>query len=153
MARRKPGKRRLLPREHGFWVMTLAVLATALTRTAGSLAAWSMALAVLVASSLLGGLVAGSVRRAGPAQIASAALLSFAGVPVELVAGARIEGALLTAAAAFSVLGHFSEMMVTGAAAVVCAALSCIQPSVKQMKPVGLTFAGLSALSALLLAL
>ncbi len=195
MARHKAGKRRLLPREHGFWVMVLAVLATALTRTADSLPAWATAVAVLLASSLLGGLLAGSVRRAGSAQIASAALLSFAGVPVELAAGAHLEGPLLTgaawaaifvpsalivraafaraahradhaarletasvglclaAAAAFAAHGRFAETIVTGAAAVVCAGLCCMQPSVKQMKPVGLTFAGLSALSALLLAL
>jgi hypothetical protein len=175
--------------------LLVAVPATALTRTAESLPAWAVALAVLVASSLLGGLLAGSVRRAGSAQIASAALLSFAGVPVELAAGAPLAGALLTgaawaavfvpsalivraafaraarrpdrashletasvalclgAAAALTGFGHFPETIVTGAAAVVCAALCCVQPSVKQMKPVGLTFAGLSALSALLLAL
>jgi hypothetical protein len=192
MAKRKHG---LLPREHGFWVMLLAVLATALTHHGNAGAAWLMAASVLVMASLLGGLFARRVRRAGTAQVASAFALAFGGLPVEIAAGAWAPDALLTglawaaifvpsalivraafaraagrgerahqlevcavglclaAAAAFTALGRFPETIATGSAAVMCALLACVQPSVKQMKPVGLTFAGLSAMSALLLAL
>lgn len=173
--------------------MLLAVLVTAVSRSAESLSAWLAALVVLAASSLLGGRFAGSVRRAESAQIVSSALLAFAGLPVELVAGARLDAALFTslawaaifvpsalivraafaragrrhrrayyleissvglclaAATAFSAIGRFPEALATGMAAVICVALACIQPSVKHMKPVGLTFAGLSAVSAVLL--
>ncbi|HEY6559006.1 MAG TPA: hypothetical protein VI072_17100 [Polyangiaceae bacterium] len=195
MAKQGRAPRRWLPREHGFWVMSCAVLVTALTKSGNSIAAWLMAPAVLIASSVLGGLFSRSVRRAQSAQIAASAALAFGGVPVELAAGARAADALLTgvawaaifvpsalivraafaraaqqherayqlevcsialclaAAAAFMALERVPLTIATGMAAVTCALLSCIEPSVKQMKPVGLTFAGLSALSALLLAL
>jgi hypothetical protein len=175
--------------------MSCAVLVTALTKSGHSVAAWLTAAAVLVASSVLGGLFSRSVRRAQSAQIAASAALAFGGVPVEIAGGARVADALLTgvawaaifvpsalivraafaraaqqhvraceleacsvglclaAVAAFLALERLPLSIATAVAAVTCALLSCIEPSVKQMKPVGLTFAGLSALSALLLAL
>ncbi len=80
-------RRYRLPREHGFWVMLLLIVASALIRVRG--AGWSglAALVVLVGAPVLGGLLSRQVRSHGSWQLASTAALSCVGVPVLWVGG------------------------------------------------------------------
>jgi hypothetical protein len=175
--------------------MLLAVLATAVARHLDSIAAWCAAAGVLVASALSGGLLRRRVRRDGAFQVASAALLALAGIPVE-VAGAADARAMALIAAAWCVVfvpcalvvraaferarrressanrlqaasvsvctlgaalflaaGAYPEALASTLAGAVCAAISALRPTVKQMKPVGLSFAGLAAAAAFVLVL
>ncbi len=77
----------LLPREHGFWVMLAAVLLCALMQSGRpSLTVVVTALGVALVTALAGGTIRRRIRRSNTAQLASAALLATAGVPVALVA-------------------------------------------------------------------
>jgi hypothetical protein len=78
----------VLPREHGFWVMLLAALATAVGHHARLPLAWLLALLLLFLGTAVAGLLGRYVRRAEAAQVGSAKALAFAGVPIELAAGA-----------------------------------------------------------------
>jgi len=193
MADRRVGG--FLPREHGFWVMLLAPLATSVARHAADPLAWAAGLAVLAAASVAGGLVRHRVRREGAAQIASAALLACSGAPVELAAGAALpalsllvlawaaifvantlvvrgafaraarraararalDGAAIavctTAALGFAFAGASSEALATGLAALVSTALVRTEPSVKQLKQIGLTITALATVAGVLLVL
>ena len=77
----------LVPREHGFWVMLTAVLLCALMQSNTlTLTLVTTAALVALASALAGGVIRRRVRRSGTAQLASAAVLALAGVPVAFVA-------------------------------------------------------------------
>ncbi len=88
-----------LPREHGFWVMLGAVSAAAAARA--SLAPRSLAVLLVVAPLCvaLASRVGRSVRRSAAAQLAAAALLPLAGLPVELAGGVPVADALTTVVA------------------------------------------------------
>lgn len=77
---------RWLPREHGFWVMLGAALASALLRTKGERA--SLLVAALMASAAICGAMLSHrwIRKHGAAQLIAAAMLALSSVPVELAA-------------------------------------------------------------------
>ncbi len=84
--RRRKHRQPLLPREHGFWVMLAAVLLCASMQSrALSVALIATVAAVALMTALAGGTIRRRVRRSNAAQLASAALLAAAGVPVALV--------------------------------------------------------------------
>lgn len=87
----KPNQRRrnarLLPREHGFWVMLAAVLLCALMQSATLTVPLLLTVAaVALVTALAGGTIRRRIRKSTAAQLVSAGLLAAAGVPVALVA-------------------------------------------------------------------
>ena len=77
---------RWLPREHGFWVMLGAALASALLRARGNRLSVLVAALVVVAAITAGALSHRRIRKSSVAQVVAAALLALSSVPVELAA-------------------------------------------------------------------
>jgi hypothetical protein len=95
-----PAKKRTpwLPREHGFWVMLLAMALSAVARNPGWRASL-MALAVVSIAVIAGGQARYQIRRDGRLQFLSALALAGGGLPIELAANGRIGVALSNFAA------------------------------------------------------
>lgn len=88
-------KARLWPREHGFWVMLAAVLASALWRGRFELELLLVLVATGLLLALLGGQAGRYVRRRGWIQLFISAALGFTALPAELVSGVALgEGVL-----------------------------------------------------------
>lgn len=77
----------LAPREHGFWVILGVVVPSALSRTAGSAAAWLVAVPVVIAAIALGGILGRRIRRSAVLQLVATCMLSLGGIPIELAGG------------------------------------------------------------------
>lgn len=185
-----------LPREHGFWVMLGAALASALLRTKAErmslLSATLLALIAICGAALCHRWI----RQSSAAQLIAAALLALSSVPVELAAGLP-RASIAAAALARSVVFVTSALIVRAAfarsarggarrslrlrllslsiavlaaallfsagwlaegsacllAAAACAVFVWIAPTAKELKPLGLSLAGLALISALVLAL
>jgi hypothetical protein len=84
--------------------MLLAVLLAALLRVPPSVSTLLTGLVVTIVAAIGGGLLRGLVRRSGNAQLASAAALAFAGLPVELAGGATLSSALAAVLAWIAIL-------------------------------------------------
>jgi len=95
-----------LPREHGFWVMSSAIVLSAFVRHPG-LATAGVGLLAMAGMAFAGSAMRRRVRRDGRWQLASSALLAAASVPIDLVGGARLAEALAIAGAWVTVFSTF----------------------------------------------
>jgi hypothetical protein len=96
-----------IPREHGFWVMSSAIVLSALARHPG-LRTTLAALAVMALLIVAGGRARRWVRLHARFQLASAVLIAAAGLPIELAGGETLERALVNVAAWSSVFAAFA---------------------------------------------
>lgn len=88
-----------LPSEHGFWVMLCAALITAIAQGRASARALTAGAVVFLLAIAVGASIHRRVRGSGNAQLASAATVSFVGVPIALWAGVPARRAVVTALA------------------------------------------------------
>jgi hypothetical protein len=88
-----------LPREHGFWVMLGAAVLTAVARNWRSPAALIAAAVVVVGAAVVSGAFGATIRKREEQQVASAAALSFSGIPIDLAGGTPLVTAVATALA------------------------------------------------------
>ena len=108
----EPRRAPSLPREHGFWTMLAAVVLAAVARSKPSPAVLLVALAVVALAVAAGAVFGRDIRRSGSLQLAAAASMSLAGVPIELAGGARPAAIALTTLA-WAVVFTSSALCVT----------------------------------------
>jgi hypothetical protein len=94
--------------------MSSAAALSALSRSGLSLRVVAIALGTIGLAVVLAGLARHAVRRDRRLQLASAGLLSLAGVPIDLAGGASL-GTALTTAAAWAAIFVASALVVRGA--------------------------------------
>src|SRR6188768_921342 len=106
--------RAALPSEHGFWVMLIGALASALLRAGAG--ARSLLVAALTALTVIAaaGAVRRPIRRSTLAQLAATLLLSLSAVPVELASG--VPGASIASAAVARAVVFLTSALVVRAA-------------------------------------
>ena len=102
-----------LPREHGFWVMLLAALITAVVRAPRTAPALAASALVLAGAILVGSVFWRTLRRSEAAQLASAPILGASGFPVSWLAGEPALDAARTAAV-FATVFLSSALVVRG---------------------------------------
>ena len=88
-----------VPREHGFWAILVVVVASALSRRAGSSAAWLVATGVAAGAIAAASVLGPRIRRSAALQVVAAGALSASGIPVQLAAGITPGAAALDACA------------------------------------------------------
>lgn len=97
------GDRLRLPREHGFWVMTSAVVVTSLARGRFSASALLVLAVTLPLATLGAALIGRRIRKNRNYQLLAAVALPVVGIPIELAGGVGVASVLATALAWASV--------------------------------------------------
>lgn len=103
-----------LPNEHGFWVMLLAAIVSALLRSHFARSALLVSFVIAVAAVAFATLLHRKIRGGEAAQLAATACLGLAGAPIEYAAGLALSDVLAGTIARVAIF-LFSSFMVRAA--------------------------------------